>query len=72
MTKLNAKQRNAIPTAQFAGPDRSYPIEDASHAQNAIARASQQVNAGNLSPATAATIKSKARSKLSKIKLRKK
>ena len=40
MAKLNAKTRNAIPSGEFAGPDRSYPIEDKSHARNALARAS--------------------------------
>lgn len=40
MSKLDAKTRNAIPSNEFAGPDRSYPIEDASHARNALARAS--------------------------------
>ncbi len=64
MAKLTAEARKKIPTAQFAGPDRSYPIEDASHARNAIARASQQENAGNLSPSTAEHIKAAARRKL--------
>ena len=41
MAKLNAKRRNALPAKSFAGPDRSYPIEDASHARNALARVSQ-------------------------------
>jgi len=40
MAKLHAKERNAIPTSEFAGPDRSYPIEDKNHARNALARAS--------------------------------
>lgn len=40
MAKLTAKTRNAIPSNEFAGPDRSYPIEDESHARNALARAS--------------------------------
>lgn len=40
MAKLTAKSRKAIPTSEFAGPDRSYPIENASHARNALARAS--------------------------------
>lgn len=40
MAKLTAKTRNAIPSNEFAGPDRSYPIEDESHAHNALARAS--------------------------------
>lgn len=41
MAKLTAKRRNALPAKSFAGPDRSYPIPDASHARNALARASQ-------------------------------
>lgn len=40
MAKLDAAKRKAIPTKDFAGPKRSYPIEDASHARNALARAS--------------------------------
>ena len=40
MSKLTAKRRNALPAKTFAGPDRSYPIPDASHARNALARAS--------------------------------
>jgi hypothetical protein len=40
MAKLTTKTRNAIPGKDFAGPDRSYPIENASHARNALARAS--------------------------------
>ena len=39
--KLTTKARKAIPTKSFAGPDRSYPIEDASHARNALSRVSQ-------------------------------
>lgn len=44
MAKLNAKKRSAFPGKDFAGPDRSYPIEDASHARNALARASQNAS----------------------------
>ena len=40
MAKLKAAARNKIAGKNFAGPDRSYPIEDASHARNALARAS--------------------------------
>lgn len=40
MSKLHAKERNALPAGEFAGPDRSYPIEDKNHARNALARAS--------------------------------
>ena len=41
MAKLTAKKRNALPKKEFAGPDRSYPIEDKNHARNALARVSQ-------------------------------
>lgn len=41
MSKLTTAARKAIPTKSFAGPHRSYPIEDRSHAQNALARVSQ-------------------------------
>jgi hypothetical protein len=40
MAKLTAKARNHLASSTFAGPDRSYPIPDASHARNALARAS--------------------------------
>ena len=49
MSELTAKARDALPGGEFAGPDRSYPIPDASHAANAKARAAQQLGAGNLS-----------------------
>ena len=41
MSKLTTKTRNALPAKTFAGPDRSYPINDMSHARNALARVSQ-------------------------------
>ncbi len=41
MAKLTAAERNALPASDFAGPNRSYPINDKSHAANAKARASQ-------------------------------
>ncbi len=64
MAKLTSKTRNDLPAAEFAGPDRSYPIPDKSHAANAKARATQQEKSGNLSPAKAASIKAKANRKL--------
>ncbi len=42
MAKLTASQRKKLKASQFADPeDRSYPIPDKSHAQNALARVSQ-------------------------------
>lgn len=64
MAKLNAKKRNALPEKAFAGPDRSYPIPDASHARNALARASQHA-----SPELQASIKAKVRRKFPNIEV---
>lgn len=42
MAKLDAAERKKIPTKDFAEPGkRKYPIEDKSHARNALARVSQ-------------------------------
>ncbi len=64
MAKLTSKERNALPAREFAGPDRSYPVNDANHARNAKARASQAVNAGRMSKAQEARIDAKADAKL--------
>jgi len=64
MAKLTAAMRKAIPTSKFAGPDRSYPVQDKTHAANAKARATQMVEAGKLSPATASKIRAKANAML--------
>ncbi len=40
MAKLTAKARKALPAKSFAGPDRSYPINNMSHARNALSRVS--------------------------------
>ena len=41
MAKLTTKARTALPTSDFALPGRRYPVEDRSHARNALARVSQ-------------------------------
>ncbi len=42
MAKLTTKQRNALPDNAFVFPaTRRYPIHNASHAQNALARVEQ-------------------------------
>ena len=58
MAPLTSKARNALPTSAFAGPDRSYPINDPSHARNALSRAAQ-----NASPALEASIRAKVHKK---------
>lgn len=42
MAKLTPKGRKNLPDSAFAIPeDRAYPIQDASHARNALSRVSQ-------------------------------
>ncbi len=61
MAKLTAKTRNALPDSAFAGPHRSFPIQDPSHARNALARASQ------FHPELKAKIKAKVKKKFPEI-----
>lgn len=41
MAQLTTQARKHIKASSFALPERRYPIEDASHARNALARVSQ-------------------------------
>jgi hypothetical protein len=41
MARLTTGERKALPADDFAGPNRSYPVNDVSHARNALARVSQ-------------------------------
>lgn len=41
MARLTYQQRKKLPGSAFAGPNRSYPIPDESHARNALSRVSQ-------------------------------
>ena len=63
MAKLTAAKRNALPAKDFAGPGRSYPINNMSHARNALARAS-----GNAGPELKAHIRAKVHRKFPGIK----
>jgi len=63
--KLKAAARKKLPAKVFGLPgSRKYPMPNKSHAANAKARATQQVKAGNLSPASAAKIRRKANAML--------
>jgi hypothetical protein len=66
VARLTTKGRKALPAKDFAGPGRSYPVEDKAHARNAKARAAQAVNAGRMSSAEKARIDAKADRKLGK------
>ena len=56
--RLTAKRRDALPASDFAVPGRRYPVEDASHARNALARVSQHG-----SPAEKAAVRRKVHEK---------
>lgn len=58
MAKLTTAARKKIAPQNFALPGRRYPIEDASHARNALARVSQH---GTL--AEKATVRAKVHAK---------
>lgn len=60
MAKLDAAARKRLPDSDFAGPGRSYPVNDKSHARNAKARASQAVNEGRMSKSQEERIDAKA------------
>jgi hypothetical protein len=64
MAKLTSKERNKLPDSAFAGPDRSYPVENESHARNALARASQHANSS-----LQAKIKAKVKKKFPNIRV---
>lgn len=62
MAKLTTATRSAIPGQDFALPGRRYPIEDASHARNALSRVS-----ANGTPAEQSMVRSKVKSKFTGI-----
>ena len=69
--KLTAAARARIPQGKFGIVDPrtgkgKYPVEDASHARNALSRVSQQENKGNISAAEAAKVRAKANAELKK------
>lgn len=63
MAKLTTSGRDKIAPKNFAGPNKSYPIEDKSHARNALSRVS-----ANGSPAVKAEVKAKVAEKYPSIK----
>jgi hypothetical protein len=55
MARLTAAQRRALPDSAFAGPNRTFPVNDKNHAEAA------EMLSGHASSATKAKIKKKAR-----------
>lgn len=61
MAKLTTTQRKRLPKSEFAGPGRSYPVNDKEHARKAIQLSARGVKAGNISESTREKIVSKAK-----------
>ena len=66
MAKLTAAQRKKLPAKSFAGPGRSFPVEDKAHAQAALRLVGRAVKAGHITQDQADKIKSMARARLGK------
>jgi hypothetical protein len=66
VAKLTTKARKDLPAGKFAGPDRSYPVENKSHARDAKARASEEEHKGRISPGEEKRIDAKANKVLGK------
>jgi hypothetical protein len=54
MARLTGSERKTLSASDFAGPGRSYPVEDANHARDALSRVS-----ANGSPAVKAEVRRK-------------
>ena len=61
---LTGAIRKRMPKSSFAGPGKSFPISDPTHARLAISGATRSMHAGNISASEASKIKAKARKKL--------
>lgn len=49
---MNKATRDKLPDSAFAGPNRSYPVQDKKHARLAISGASHAEHVGNISKST--------------------
>lgn len=68
MATLTAADRKKMPKREFAGPDDTFPINDATHEEMAISGATRSERAGNISASEEAEIKARARAKLAETK----
>jgi hypothetical protein len=64
MAKLSTAARKALPASAFAGPGRSFPVEDKNHAVAAKSFAKRAYNKGSLSLSELNRITAKANRKL--------
>lgn len=66
MSKLTTKRRKELPKKDFAGPGKSYPVEDKAHARAAKARASEMEHKGKIGESTKERIDARANKVLGK------
>lgn len=66
MAKLTTKERKKLPGKDFAGPGKSFPVEDKKHARAALSGASRSEHAGNISKAEEKRIDARANRVLGK------
>lgn len=66
MARMSTTKRNSLRKSQFAGPGRSFPINDRAHAEAAIRLAPRSEHAGNISRSTERKIVARAKRKLGK------
>lgn len=61
MAKLSKSQRASLPASKFAGPNRSFPVNDADHARAALMDVNKDKQ---LTPGEKAEVKAEARKEL--------
>lgn len=66
MPKLTPEARKELPVKDFAGPNRSFPIENKSHARDAVSGAARSFDAGNIGKSEERKIVERAENALSK------
>lgn len=59
--KLTAAARKKIPASKFAGPGRSFPVQDKGHAKAALSMVGRSEAKGNVSASAAAKIRKRAK-----------
>jgi hypothetical protein len=66
MAKLTTAARKDLPARDFAGPNRSFPVENKAHARDALSGASRAEHVGNITRSEERAIDHRADSVLGK------
>lgn len=61
MAVLTKRQRKRLPNSAFAGPDRTFPIDNKDHAEAALMDVTIALHKGSVTPTEAHRIRIKAR-----------